>query len=117
VLVSSHVLTEVAQLADDVVIIAKGRSLVQSSVPEVLARAQQGTRVRTPQRDELVAALGARGIHAAAHGSDLLVVAAEARAVGEAAAAAGVVLHELTTETGTLEDVFLELTEGEHTPA
>ena len=117
VLVSSHVLTEIAQLADDVVIIAKGRSVVQASVPEVLARARRGTRARTPQRDALAAALAAAGLEAEPHGDDLLVTSAEAAVVGEAAARAGVVLHELTTEAGTLEDVFLELTDEVHTPS
>ena len=50
VLVSSHVLTEVAQLADDVVIIAKGRSVAQSSIEQVLAGAGRGTRRRAPAR-------------------------------------------------------------------
>jgi len=117
VLVSSHVLTEVAQLADDVVIIAKGRSIVQASVPEVLARARRGTRVRTPQRDALAAALREAGLAAEPHGDDLLTSDAEPRAVGEVAAARGLVLHELAAESGTLEDVFLELTEEGRTPS
>jgi ABC-2 type transport system ATP-binding protein len=116
VLVSSHVLAEVAQLADDVVIIALGRSVTQSSVAEVLARAGRGTRARTPQRDELVRALEAAGVEAEPFVDDGLRTDAPAARVGEVAAQAQIVLHELVAESGTLEDVFLELTEAEHTP-
>ena len=117
VLVSSHVLGEVAQLADDVVIIAKGRSVAQASVAEVLAGAGRGTRVRSPQRDRLADALGRGGLDPRPFGDDGLVVDAEAARVGEAAAAERIVLHELVAESGTLEDVFLELTRGQATPA
>jgi ABC-2 type transport system ATP-binding protein len=117
VLVSSHVLAEIAQLADDVVIIAKGRSVAQSSMEAVLAGVGRGTRVRSPERDRLLAALGREGIEAAPYEQDALIVKAEAPRVGELAARERVVLHELVAESGTLEDVFLELTEGESTPS
>ena len=116
VLVSSHLLAEVAQLADDVVIIALGRSVTQSSVAAVLARAGRGTRVRTPQRDELVRALEAADVEAQPFDRDGLRTDAPSARVGEVAAEARIVLHELVAESGTLEDVFLELTEAERTP-
>jgi ABC-2 type transport system ATP-binding protein len=116
VLVSSHVLAEMAQLADDVVIIAKGRLVEQAPMQDVLAGAGRGTRVRSPERDRLAAALAAEGIEAHQVGDDGLAVTGEAPRVGEIAAAERIVLHELTTEAGTLEDVFLELTEGASTP-
>ncbi len=117
VLVSSHVLAEMAQLADDVVIIAKGRSIAQSSIEAVLAGSGQGTRVRSPQRDRLAEVLRHEGIEATPHESDGLIVRAEPARIGDLAAREGVVLHELTTDAGTLEDVFLELTEGVSTPS
>jgi ABC-2 type transport system ATP-binding protein len=117
VLVSSHVLAEMAQLADDVVIIAKGRLVTQAPMAAVLAGAGHGTRVRSPERDRLAAVLAAAGIEAAPVGEDGLTVSAEAARVGEAAAAERIVLHELVTEAGTLEDVFLELTENASTPS
>jgi ABC-2 type transport system ATP-binding protein len=117
VLVSSHVLAEIAQLADDVVIIAKGRSVAQSSMEAVLAGVGRGTRVRSPERDRLLAALGREGIEAVPYEQAALIVKAEAPRVGELAARERVVLHELVAESGTLEDVFLELTEGESTPS
>ncbi|MDQ3066457.1 MAG: ATP-binding cassette domain-containing protein [Actinomycetota bacterium] len=117
VLVSSHVLTEMAQLADDVVIIAKGRLVTQAPMADVIAGGSQGTRVRSPQRDRLAAALKQAGIEAKLVGDDALAVDAEPARVGEIAAAQGLVLHELASESGSLEDVFLELTEGVSTPS
>ena len=117
VLVSSHVLAEIAQMADDVVIIAKGRSVAQSSIEAVLAGAGRGTRVRSPQRDALVAALEREGLTARPFEQDALIVEADAAKVGELAAREGLVLHELVTESGTLEDVFLQLTEAGSTPS
>ena len=117
VLVSSHVLAEVAQLADDVVIIAKGRLIAQASVEEVLASAHRGTRARSPQRDRLLEALRSAGLDAERFGDDGVVVDGEAARVGEIAAAQNIVLHELTAESATLEDVFLELTRGAEQPA
>jgi ABC-2 type transport system ATP-binding protein len=117
VLVSSHVLSEIAQLADDVVIIAKGRLITQARVQDVLAGAVRGTKVRSPQRDRLAGALERAGVVARPVGEDGLSVDAEAAAVGEVAAAEQIVLHELGSDAGTLEEVFLELTEGASTPS
>jgi ABC-2 type transport system ATP-binding protein len=116
VLVSSHVLAEVAQLADDVVIIAKGRSVRQASVDDVVAGSRRGTRARSPQRDSLLDALRRAGIDAERTGADGVVADAPAARVGEVAAMATIVLHELTADSATLEDVFLELTRGADTP-
>ena len=117
VLVSSHVLGEMALMADDVVIIAKGRLVMQATIEEVLAGAGRGTRVRSPDRDRLAAALARESIEANPFEQDALIVQADAARIGELAAKEQVVLHELTTEAGTLEDVFLELTEGASTPS
>jgi ABC-2 type transport system ATP-binding protein len=117
VLVSSHVLAEVAQLADDVVIIAKGRLLAQAPVDEVLASAHRGTRALSPERDRLLEALRRSGLDAERFADNGVVVDAEPARVGEIAAAEGIVLHELSAESATLEDVFLELTRGAEQPA
>jgi ABC-2 type transport system ATP-binding protein len=117
VLVSSHVLTEMAQLADDVVIIAKGRLISEARMADVLAGGGRGTRVRSPEADRLAAALGRAGIDVTATTDGALAVDAEAARVGEVAAADGIVLHELVAQAGSLEDVFLELTEGASTPS
>ena len=115
ILVSSHVLSEVAQTADRVVIIHRGALIQQASVAEVLAGAQGATRVRSPQTQRLRDLLSAQGATATEAGEDVLLVDLAPAPVGELAAANGVVLHELTVESATLEEVFLELTGGETT--
>jgi ABC-2 type transport system ATP-binding protein len=117
VLVSSHVLAEMAQLADDVVIIAKGRLVRQAPMAEVIAGGVTGTRARSPEAERLAAALGRAGVKATVTGDGVVVVDGPAARVGEVAAAEGIVLHELVAEAGTLEDVFLQLTEGASTPS
>ena len=107
ILISSHVLAEVAQTVDDVVIIANGKLVVQAPMEEVLARSAGGTRVRSPEADRLATLLSGE-VRRLDDGS--LIVQAPPEQVGEVAAANGVVLHELTTERATLEEVFLELT-------
>jgi ABC-2 type transport system ATP-binding protein len=111
VLVSSHVLAEVAQTVDQVVIIANGRLVTQSTLAALTARTDQLVRVRTPQAASLQPLLAAQGIRAELGGTDLLTaVDTSAEAVGRAAAAAGIVLYEMRAERSNLEDVFLQLT-------
>jgi ABC-2 type transport system ATP-binding protein len=116
VLVSSHLLSEVQQLADDVVIIANGRLIQQGPVEQVISGMSYGARVRvrTPQADELAAALAATPGATVERGDNglLSVTGVEAPAVGRAALQAGVELHELFTERPDLEHVFLQLTAG-----
>ncbi|MFI6782778.1 ATP-binding cassette domain-containing protein [Micromonospora sp. NPDC050276] len=115
VLVSSHLLSEMQLLADDVVIIAAGQLVRQGPVDQVLGSMAQGARVRvrTPQAEALTAALKAQSatIDTDEHGV-LLVGGVDAPTIGRSALAAGVELHELTTERPDLERVFLELTAG-----
>jgi ABC-2 type transport system ATP-binding protein len=111
VLVSSHLLAEVAQTVDDVVIIANGRLVTQSSLTELSHRSRAGVRVRTPQVDALRDALAAQGIAAQLAAEDALVaLETTAEAVGLAAAGAGAVIYEMTPERFNLEELFLELT-------
>jgi ABC-2 type transport system ATP-binding protein len=113
VLVSSHVLPEVAQTADEVVIVSHGRLVLQGPMHEVLARSRGATRVRSPEAARLGELLQRAGLTArAATGGGLLVEGPPER-VGEVAAGAGVVLHELAAEQASLEDVFLALTRDE----
>jgi ABC-2 type transport system ATP-binding protein len=110
VFVSSHVLGEVAQLADDVVIIHRGKLVAQQSVAELTVRATGATRVRSPRAEELLGRLRDAGIEAEQTTDGLLAVQAPPEEVGNLAAEAGIPLHELFTETGSLEEAFLELT-------
>ena len=114
VLVSSHVLAEVAQTVDQVVIINRGRLVTFAPLAALTARVAGGVRVRTPELEKLHGALAAAGIEATVVGPDELAVAdAPSSRVGEVAAASGVVLHELAPQSSTLEEVFLALTAGE----
>ena len=113
ILISSHVLAEVAQTVDDVVIIHRGRLISQAAVVEVEAMAAGGTTARSPEAQRLASLLVREGLDVRAVGDDRLAVAAPPERVGEIAAAAGIVLHELTAERATLEEVFLQLTGGE----
>ena len=113
VFVSSHVLAEVSQTVDRVVIINKGRLVIESPLEQLTARVAGAVRVRTAQRAELERLLRASGLTPAImDGDELLVPGVDTRRVGEIAAAAGIALVELVQESGSLEDVFLELTAG-----
>jgi ABC-2 type transport system ATP-binding protein len=109
VLVSSHVLAEVAQTVDDVIVIHRGRMVTQGPVSQLTAR---GTvLVRTPQPDQLRAALHRAGLDVTVREDGaLLVDSGDAPGVGELAHAADVPLHELTPITASLEEAFLALT-------
>jgi ABC-2 type transport system ATP-binding protein len=114
VLVSSHLLSEMELLADDVVIIAAGQLVRQGTVTEVLDSMGHGAqvRVRTPNPQALEAAVREKGgAMAGGDNGSLLVTGLDAPQVGAAAFAAGVELHELTPERPDLEDVFLALTQ------
>jgi ABC-2 type transport system ATP-binding protein len=110
VFVSSHVLAEVAQTVDRVVIVNRGKLVVESPLSELTARVGGGVRVRSPQADRLAEALRGDGIEAEPAGDALVVKGAPPERVGELAAANGIVLHELVRQDSSLEDVFLELT-------
>ena len=117
VLVSSHLLAEVAQTVDQVVIIDKGRLVAQSTLAALTAGADRTVRVRTPEPEALRDLLLARGATVTVDGPDRLVVGGvTAEQVGQAAAAGEVVLHEMRFERSNLEDVFLELTGGKGDP-
>jgi ABC-2 type transport system ATP-binding protein len=110
VFISSHVLAEVAQLADEVVIIRRGRLVAHEPLDVLTARAAGSTVVRSPDAERLRGRLAEAGLESTAVDSEELRVAAPAPRVGELAAAGGIVLHELRVESASLEEVFLELT-------
>jgi ABC-2 type transport system ATP-binding protein len=111
VLVSSHVLAEIELVADEVVILHRGRFVAHASVRDVVAEAAGGVRVRSPDADRLREVLASSGIEVGAtDGNVLMAVGTTSERVGELAAANGIVLHELTSARPTLEDVFLQLT-------
>ena len=109
ILVSSHVLAEVAQTVDDVVIIHRGKLVQQAAMADVEAMAAKATIARSPEAARLASLLVAGGVEATVV-DDRVTVHAPTERVGEVAAAHGIVLHELTAERASLEEVFLELT-------
>src|SRR3954463_4487827 len=114
VLVSSHLLAEVAQTVDDVVIVANGRLVTQSSLSDLARGARAGVRVRTPQAEALRAALAAQGSAAEGVDSDaLMAFETTTDVVGLAAAGVGAVIYEMTAERFDLEELFLDLTTSE----
>ncbi len=111
VLVSSHILAEVAQTADRVVIINRGRLVLQAPLSELTDRVSGTVRVQAARLDALEAALRAAGVVAIEpENGTLRVHGLSAERVGEIAAQANVTLGQLVTETSSLEKVFLELT-------
>ena len=112
-LVSSHVLSEVAQTVDDVVVIHRGRLVRQGAIEELERRGDGGVFVSTPTRERLAAAVRRAGGRVAFQngGGRLLIEGMDAARVGELAHGERVVLHELAPRGGSLEDVFFSLTE------
>ena len=111
VLISSHVLAEVAQTVDQVLIISRGRLVIESPLAELTARAGGAVRVRSADPQRLAAALQSNDLQVTTGGDHaLLVNGASSERVGQIAFAAGVPVHELMTDGGSLEDIFLQLT-------
>jgi ABC-2 type transport system ATP-binding protein len=114
VLVSSHVLAEVQQSVDQVVIINRGRLVTFEPLAQLTRHLGVGVRVRAPRAQRLQMALEKQGIRSSLlDGDELFVEGAPSARIGELAFAAGIPLHELVPESSSLEDVFLELTAEE----
>ncbi|AEG45602.1 ABC transporter ATP-binding protein [Isoptericola variabilis] len=112
VLLSSHLLHEIEQVADRLVVIGRGRIVAQGAKDDLLRRA--GTFARSEDDAALVAALTAAGITAEPLATGGVDAQAEPAAVARAASAAGVVVTELrAADSRGLEDLFLELTAGD----
>jgi ABC-2 type transport system ATP-binding protein len=135
ILVSSHLMNEMAVTADYLIVIGRGRLITESTTEEVISRsADKSVRVRAPERErltQLITEAGGKvtaggpprpGDPANGNGAELLTVTGlEAARIGEIAAAKSVVLHELTP-MASLEEAFMELTSGslefgQHGPA
>jgi ABC-2 type transport system ATP-binding protein len=111
VLVSSHVLTEMAELADEAVVIDHGRLLRHAPI-SALTNGSRELRVRTSDAVRLGEILRDRGVRVTAHGDgELRVSGADPARVGTLAFEAGLPVFGLTEERASLEDVFFELTQ------
>ncbi len=112
VLVSSHLLSEMALMANELVVIGQGRLIEQCTVAEFVDHwGDKWVRVRSPHIGALRQSLADSGAAVAAHGTDGIDVRGVTCAdIGELAARGAVVLHELSPQTGSLEDAFLKAT-------
>ncbi|QCB49007.1 MULTISPECIES: ABC transporter ATP-binding protein [unclassified Rhodococcus (in: high G+C Gram-positive bacteria)] len=117
VLVSSHLLSEMAQTAENLVVIGRGKLIFDSSVQDFIDHASEASvRVRSPQLDALRSALTSAGLTVREPDSaeelqpSLVVVDSSTDAIGDIAGRAGIVLHELSSQRGSLEEAFMKLT-------
>ncbi|HEU5391223.1 MAG TPA: ABC transporter ATP-binding protein [Streptosporangiaceae bacterium] len=112
VLLSSHLMSEMAMTADRLVIIGRGRLIAQAPMADFLAAGSGGTvTVRSPQAAALAALLAARGATVTRRDGDALAVTGTTpEAIGELARAEGLTLTGLTADQATLEDRYMELT-------
>jgi ABC-2 type transport system ATP-binding protein len=110
ILVSSHMLSEVQQTVDNVVIIARGRLIREGPLSDLMASTARAVRVRSPQLAELQRLLAGNGNAVVADNGSLLVHDVDPATVGKLAFANRIELHELAAERSDLEQVFLELT-------
>jgi len=112
IFVSSHLMSEMAQTAEHVIVIGRGKLIADASIEQIVSAASGArVRVRSPRRDELTAVLTGQGLTVTSVDADALDVAgATAAAIGDLAFANGIVLHELTTQEATLEEAYMQLT-------
>jgi ABC-2 type transport system ATP-binding protein len=112
VLLSSHLMSEMAVTADHLIVLGKGRVIVDAPVADVIGGATRvSVRVRSPQASVLATTLAATDVTVTHVEHDLLTVTGlTAEAVGDHAAHAGIALHELTPITASLEEAYLQLT-------
>ncbi|WP_456696784.1 ATP-binding cassette domain-containing protein [Aeromicrobium sp. P5_D10] len=111
VFVSSHLLQEMAVLADELVVIGRGKMLANGPVQDFISHSRLGSvEVRTPDGTLLEPALAALGAQIAVEDGALIVRGISAEQIGDAAHTAGARLHQLATRQATLEEAFLEAT-------
>jgi ABC-2 type transport system ATP-binding protein len=112
IFLSSHLMSEMAQTADHIIVLGRGRIIADAPVSEILAAAT-GTvvRVRTPEPEELSRIIASADVTVTIEEPGLLkVLGLEAPQIGDAAARVGIPLHELTPIGASLEEAYLALT-------
>jgi ABC-2 type transport system ATP-binding protein len=112
VLVSSHQLVELSLVADDLVVIGQGKLISAGPISQFMTdHAKTWVRVVSPQLDALISAATQKGatVERTREGADFSAITA--KELGELAASNGVILHELSPQTGSLEQAFLEATD------
>ena len=112
VLLSSHLMSEMAQTADHLIVLGRGRVLADAPLGDIV-RAWTTSRVvvRSPRSTELAQALTAPDVTIVTTGADTMQVeGVAAPVIGNVAAERGIPLHELTPSTGSLEEAYMALT-------
>ena len=111
VFVSSHLLSEMALTASELIVIGRGQLISQSSTKDFVARAAENTvKVRSPQLQQLRDALQRASAELVPSDDGILVSGMDSAKIGELAADNGIVLHELSPQTGSLEQAFMQIT-------
>jgi ABC-2 type transport system ATP-binding protein len=115
VLLSSHLMSEMAQTADRLIVIGRGKILADDAIGNVISNVTRSvTRVRAREAERLIAAIAGPGVVVSMMGDGAIEVSGlNAEEVALAASGAGVVLHEVTSVSGSLEEAYLALTAGE----
>lgn len=111
VFVSSHLLAEMSNTADRLVVIGQGKLIASTTVAEFVSGSGNAVRVRSPQLVTLAEVLGDAGLQADVDGDALTVRGAAIEVIGELAARNSIVLHELSTRSASLEEAYLKLTD------
>lgn len=112
VFVSSHLMSEMALSANQLIVIGQGRLIADDSIEHILSRGTTSVRVRSPRAGELAVLLEGQGANVRAENDLLEVRGLDASAIGELANASGLALHELSPQQVSLEDAFFELTKS-----
>ena len=116
ILISSHLMSEMALTADRVIVMGRGRVITEGPIADVIAHATRSSvLVRSPRSSDLAAVVATKGgrVESTAPDGALVLSGITAEAIGDLAAAHAIPLHQLTSQQGSLEDAFLALTEGE----
>ena len=110
IVVSSHLMSEMAQTADHLIVIGRGRLLADTSTADFVSRTGQDVLVQSPRAAELAALLTAAGAAVSPEDGGLAVTAMAAAAIGDLAAVHGIAVHQLITRHASLEEAYLDLT-------
>lgn len=115
VFLSSHLMAEMAQTADHLIVLGRGRVIADAPMSDILSAAGSTVRVVSPDADRLAAALTAKGatVQPAEEASAFVVAEMESAEVGRIAAELGAVLYELAPKATSLEDAYLALTDDQ----
>ncbi|GAA3886912.1 ABC transporter ATP-binding protein [Leifsonia kafniensis] len=115
VLLSSHLMSEMALTADHLIVLGRGRVIADAPVDSIIAAATRSTvRVRSPHSAHLATLLAQPDVTVTNIEQDVLeIVGVSAPEIGEAATRAGIVLHELTPLSASLEEAYMTLTQNE----